>query len=93
MREEGIRLFLQRLSKSKFDEDAFIIELQDITSELQKVNLATPPITVHLLEIRELNREALQRVEEEEAKEQHVRAVNYHPHNGHLNGLVRPVPR
>ena len=92
MREEGIRLFLQRLAKTKFDEDAVILELQDITSELQKVNLAIPPVTVHLLEIRELNREALRRVEEaeEEGKEERVSA---HPHTGHLNGLVRPVAR
>ena len=84
MREEGIRLFLQQLSKSQFDEDAVIAELENISSELQKVHLAIPPSTVHLQEIRDLNRQALHRVESARATE-HSRP---HPQNGHLNGLV-----
>ena len=93
MREEGIRLFLQQLSKTQFDEDGVIAELENISSELQKVHLAIPPSTVQLQEIRVLNRQAQQRVESARraAIEEHPKP---HPHNGHLNGLVvRPVAR
>ena len=82
MREEGIRLFLQQLSKSQLDEDAVIVELENISSELQKVHLAIPPSTVQLQEIRELNRQALHRVD---SAQSHPKP---HPQNGHLNGLV-----
>lgn len=86
MREEGIRLFLQQLSKSQFDEDAVIAELENISSELQKVHLAIPPSTVQLQEIRELNRQALHRVDS--AQSSTTEHAKPHPQNGHLNGLV-----
>lgn len=85
MKEEHIRLFLQGLSKTTFNNEQVILELEEIMSELRKVNLAIPPITVQLKDIRELNREALLRARESSARNP--------THNGHLNGLVVPVTR
>lgn len=99
MREEGIRLFLQQLSKAQFDEDAVITELESISSELHKVRLAIPQDTaLHLQKIEELNRQALRALEEDERRESRSGVQGSTEHakpqslNGHVNGLVHPRP-
>ena len=61
MREDEIRIFLQEMPTRHFDEEAVILELDSINSELLKVRLATPPPIVQLQEISQLNEQALHR--------------------------------
>ena len=59
-REDGIRISLQELSRQSFNEDEVIAELQSVTADLSKSRQAIPQV-VELVELSELNRQALER--------------------------------
>ena len=63
MREDEIRIFLQEMSRNRFDEDVVIAELETMNSDLVKARLAIPPQTVVLQDLQLLNAEARERVQ------------------------------
>ncbi len=59
-REDCIRISLQELSRQSFNEDEVIAELQSVTADLSKSRQAIPQV-MELVELSELNRQALER--------------------------------
>ena len=76
-KEDGIRISLQELSKQHFNEDEVIAELQSVISDFSKSRQAIPQ-AVELIDLRELNRQAVERVRSSHSSQQTQNSPHRH---------------